>query len=132
MEGPWLSTTGKKKGKRKFRTAEQARKAREQAESWQARLAEWDKMSPNFSGRKITATTLDKRMNPVVKPTVIIDPRRDTSRYPSIDTGAGVAPKITPQVYTGTKMKGIGTMHKSNSVPIFSDEEAEAIAHMRR
>ena len=39
MEGPWLSTTGKKKTKRKFRTAEQARKARELAEAWQANLA---------------------------------------------------------------------------------------------
>jgi hypothetical protein len=29
-------------------------------------------------------------------------------------------------------MKGIGTMHKSNAVPIFSDEEAIAIATMRR
>lgn len=34
--------------------------------------------------------------------------------------------------YTGTKMLGIGTMHKSNSVPVFSQEEAEDIAKMRR
>jgi hypothetical protein len=35
-------------------------------------------------------------------------------------------------VYTGTKVKGIGTMHKSNAVPIFSDEEAIDISRMRR
>lgn len=35
-------------------------------------------------------------------------------------------------VYTGTKVKGIGTMHKSNAVPIFSDEEAIDISKMRR
>jgi hypothetical protein len=35
-------------------------------------------------------------------------------------------------VYTGTKVKGIGTMHKSNAVPIFSDEEAVDISRMRR
>jgi len=29
-------------------------------------------------------------------------------------------------------IKGIGTMHKSNAVPIFSDEEAQDIAKMRR
>jgi hypothetical protein len=29
-------------------------------------------------------------------------------------------------------MLGIGVMHKSNSVPIFSDEEAVEIATMRR
>ena len=34
--------------------------------------------------------------------------------------------------YTGTKVKGIGTMHKSNAVPIFSDEEAIDISTMRR
>lgn len=34
--------------------------------------------------------------------------------------------------YTGTKMIGIGTMHKSNAVPIFSDDEAKEISSMRR
>jgi len=34
--------------------------------------------------------------------------------------------------YTGTKIMGIGTMHKSNAVPIFSDEEAKDISTMRR
>jgi hypothetical protein len=34
--------------------------------------------------------------------------------------------------YTGTKILGIGTLHKSNAVPVFSDEEAIAIATMRR
>ena len=33
---------------------------------------------------------------------------------------------------TGTKVIGIGTMHKSNAVPIFSNEEAHDIATMRR
>lgn len=39
--------------------------------------------------------------------------------------------KQTP-TYTGTKILGIGTMHKSNAVPIFSDEEAIDISRMRR
>jgi hypothetical protein len=34
--------------------------------------------------------------------------------------------------YTGTKIIGIGTMHKSNQVPIFSDTEAREISTMRR
>jgi hypothetical protein len=37
-----------------------------------------------------------------------------------------------PNVYTGTKVKGIATMHKSNAVPVFSDEEAIDISRMRR
>lgn len=36
------------------------------------------------------------------------------------------------QVYTGTKMIGVGAMHKSNLVPVFSAEEAEDMAKMRR
>lgn len=35
-------------------------------------------------------------------------------------------------VYTGTKIIGIGTMHKSNMVPIFNDQEAKDISSMRR
>jgi len=34
--------------------------------------------------------------------------------------------------YTGTLVKGIGTMHKSNAVPVISEQEAIDIATMRR
>lgn len=34
--------------------------------------------------------------------------------------------------YTGDKIIGIATMHKSNLVPIFSNEEAKDVAKMRR
>lgn len=44
----------------------------------------------------------------------------------------GYAPLKAAQVYTGTKMIGIGQLHKSNAVPVFKQEEAEEIAHMRR
>jgi hypothetical protein len=44
----------------------------------------------------------------------------------------GVAARPADKVYTGTKIKGIGTLHKSNAVPIFTDDEAKDIAHMRR
>lgn len=57
---------------------------------------------------------------------------RETPKHPSLPfTGAPCVLKPNP-VYTGTAIKGIGTMHKSNAVPIFSDEEAVAIATMRR
>lgn len=35
-------------------------------------------------------------------------------------------------VYTGSKVVGIATMHKSNLVPIFSDDEAKEVSSMRR
>jgi hypothetical protein len=36
------------------------------------------------------------------------------------------------QKYTGTLIKGIATMHKSNAVPILNEQEATDIANMRR
>ena len=34
--------------------------------------------------------------------------------------------------YTGTLVKGIATMHKSNAVPVINQQEATDIANMRR
>jgi hypothetical protein len=59
-------------------------------------------------------------------------PGRETVRYDSLDTGLGVATKSAPKVYTGDKVKGIATMHKSNAVPVFTDEQAVEISSMRR
>jgi hypothetical protein len=52
----------------------------------------------------------------------------------SVDTGASGSdtPKAEPQVYTGDKIIGIATMHKSNIVPIFSDDAAKDVSSMRR
>lgn len=51
--------------------------------------------------------------------------------YPSLtDTSVTFAKK--PNVYTGDRLLGIATMHKSNSVPVFSQEDAIEIATMRR
>ena len=57
---------------------------------------------------------------------------RETVKYPSLNTGNGVATKAAPKVYTGTKVMGIATMHKSNAVPVFNSEEAVEISSMRR
>lgn len=54
------------------------------------------------------------------------------ARCSSVDTGAGVAAAVTKKEYTGTLVKGIATMHKSNAVPIISKEEAIEVATMRR
>lgn len=48
-----------------------------------------------------------------------------------IDTTAFVGAKV-PQFYTGTKMIGIATLHKSNAVPVFSEDDAKDISKMRR
>jgi hypothetical protein len=59
-------------------------------------------------------------------------PGRETAIIPSQDTGWVPCVKVHDQEYTGTKVKGIGTMHKSNAVPVFSDDEAKDISSMRR
>ena len=53
------------------------------------------------------------------------------SLYPS-QSEIGVAFAKKPNTYTGDKLLGIATMHKSNMVSIFSQEEAEEVARMRR
>jgi hypothetical protein len=58
--------------------------------------------------------------------------RRQTQHYPSLNSFVGSATKPAPKVYTGDKLIGIGTLHKSNAVPIFSKEDAEDQAKMRR
>ena len=50
----------------------------------------------------------------------------------SLGDGIGTATKKATNVYTGTAMIGIATMHKSNSVPVFSVQEAIEISKMRR
>jgi len=58
--------------------------------------------------------------------------RRDTPDYPSCPDTTGVAAKIASPKYTGTLVKGIGTMHKSNAVPIIDEQHMKDIARMRR
>lgn len=58
--------------------------------------------------------------------------RRETPNYPSRDNGIGVAGKTENMRYTGTLIKGIATMHKSNAVPIIDDQQAKDISSMRR
>jgi hypothetical protein len=127
IEGPWLSTTGKRKGKKKFASAEHARKARELDESWKDMQKRWGiEAEQKRKARALKAEPLSYSLSPP-------DGRDVGPKIPSRDTGhlGAVRTKGIPQ-YTGTKILGIGTMHKSNAVPIFSDEEAQDIAKMRR
>jgi len=59
--------------------------------------------------------------------------RGDTTQYKSVDSdqskGACVGPKYNK--YTGTLIKGISVLHKSNAIPILNKEEIIDIARMR-
>ena len=130
MLPPMFSTTGKKKGKKKFRNADVANKARQNAESWQAFLDKWGvKPDDKTSGTTIRKSTW---MGPTVNSRVVVDPRRLTNHIPSLDTGRGIAVKKEVTQYTGTECIGIAVMHKSCLQPVFNKQSAEDIAKMRR
>ena len=127
LEGPWLSTTGKRKGKVKFASAEHARKARELDESWKELQKKWAvEIEDKKRTRALSAESLKGSYS-----LAIPEGRNTTAHIKSVNTGGNALLKPNP-VYTGTKVKGIATMHKSNAVPVFSDEEAQDISKMRR
>jgi len=72
-----------------------------------------------------------RKFEPYVPKTTYI---RETPNYPSASAApsADSCSKPTRTKYTGTLVKGIATMHKSNAVPIINDQEATDIANMRR
>ena len=125
LEGPWLSTTGKRKSKQKFASAEHARKARELDADWKELQKKWG----------ISAE--DKKRSRAIKaPTLTgynlgVPVERSTRQYKSVDTG-GNATLAPAKVYTGSDMIGIGQLHKSNAIPIFKKSDAEDLAKMRR
>ena len=127
LEGPWLSTTGKRKGKKKFASAEHARKARELDESWKELQKRWAVEAEDKKRRSGLAAAPLRGSYSLTIP----EGRNTTAHIKSVDTGGNALLKPSP-VYTGTKVKGIATMHKSNAVPVFSDEEAQDISKMRR
>ena len=128
LVGPWLSTTSTKKRKNvKFKSAEHKAKFMAEKDAWEKTLKKY----------KVDQDTLKKKRamsaetwSPLVhKPYV-----RETEKYPSLNSADcnGVATKKASPVYTGTLIKGIATMHKSNAVPVISEEHAKDIAKMRR
>ena len=127
LEGPWLSTTGKRKGKKKFASAEHARKARDLDESWKELQKRWAVEAEDKKRRSGLAAAPLKGSYSLTIP----EGRNTTAHIKSVDTGGNALLKPSP-VYTGTKVKGIATMHKSNAVPVFSDEQAVDISKMRR
>jgi protein-tyrosine-phosphatase len=127
LHHPSLSLTGKKKGKVKFRNAAEAQRARDLDASWKEIL----KSQGAAAEQKRRARAM--RAEPLQYNLISDNDRAHTRHIPSLDTGHSgpVSSKENPK-YTGTKILGIGTMHKSNAVPVFSDEEAHDIATMRR
>jgi hypothetical protein len=127
LEGPWLSTTGKKKGKKKWASAEAKAKAEALEDSWKRLLK---RQGVEQEERKRSRSSGLPALSTVYSLS-IPEGRNTTAHLKSVDTGGNATLK-PPKVYTGDKVKGIATMHKSNAVPVFSDQEAIDISKMRR
>ena len=122
---PSLSLTGKRRGKMKFKSAEQKREYERLDREWKELLKRQGvEQEERKRKRAMTAEPLTYKLTAPAG-------RFTTHHIPSVDTG-GNATLAPAKVYTGTKVKGIATMHKSNAVPVFSDEEAIDISKMRR
>ena len=122
LEGPWLSTTGKKKGKVKYASAEAKRRDLQLQAEWQDLKQKIDKTAKIMTSRPLT------RPMPKLGP----PPGRETRFIPSHDSGVGVAAKKENPVYTGDKVLGVSIVHKSCLQPVFSETQAKDFASMRR
>ena len=124
LVGPALTLTGKRKGKVKFRNADEARKSRELDASWKELQKKWQvEEDDKKRKRALKAEPLSYKLTAPAG--------RTTNHIPSrVTVGGSTAP--VHKVYTGDKIIGIATMHKSNAVPVFSDEQAVEISRMRR
>jgi hypothetical protein len=90
--------------------------------------ADWESLKIKYATKTVVA---DKKSDNYVPTKSYV---RETRHYPSLPpTGPMACTKPLKEVrYTGDKIIGIGTLHKSNAVPIFSEEEAKDQATMRR
>jgi hypothetical protein len=68
-----------------------------------------------------------------ISTTVTSHPRYNNHRdIPSLEVVVGNTNRREPMKYTGTLVKGIATMHKSNAVPVIDEEQMKEISRMRR
>ena len=141
LVGPHLTTTSYKKRKQKVTKVQQ--------ELWRL---EWQKQCKRYKQIGLKPNTFEEYVDLIhgrvkktapkfeqlkVKPDTLNEERmkKHKEMYPSkFDFGStsGTCAKKEPQKYTGTLIKGIATMHKSNAVPILNQEDAVDISKMRR
>lgn len=88
--------------------------------------SDWEVLLKKYESKKTFSKT-----DHTLKYDLKIPEDRMPTKTKSVDTG-GIASKVADRVYTGDKVIGIATLHKSNAVPVFSNEEAIDISRMRR
>ncbi len=137
LVGPYLTTTNYKKRKVKITKAKQA--------ALELRWKEHNKFLKSIRCATVTFEEFmdyinGKRSKKPIEPSpkLLEAPayRRETPHIPSLNSDLkdlqNACARRESQRYTGTLIKGIATMHKSNAVPIINDEQAKEISQMRR
>ena len=127
LHHPSLSLGGKRKGKVKFRNAEEAKRARDLDASWKEILkSQGVAAEQKRRSRAMRAEPLQYNLSSA-------NDRANTRHIPSLDTGhsGALRTKDIPK-YTGTELIGISQMAKSNAVPVFNSDHIIEIARMRR
>lgn len=79
-------------------------------------------------GKRADKKVLDKMWRTEYNDSMMVD----RSAFQKSGMVPGACAKPEEKMYTGDKLLGIATMHKSNMVPIFKAEDAADIARMRR
>jgi len=123
---PSLNMIGKSGKKQKFKSAKAKQEFLELEESWRMiKKNHGVEQEQRRRQRAMQAEVLDYQLTAPAG-------RMTSHHIPSRNTGEVTAALREAPKYTGPKMLGIGTLHKSNAVPVFSDEEAVDMAKMRR
>lgn len=92
--------------------------------------ASWEEILKKYEPKKKANSVAKEQMVERYQPAPY---RRPTQHIPSLGiSGAGSCTKPVSKRYTGTAIIGIATLHKSNAVPVFSQEDAVEISRMRR
>jgi len=114
---------------------------------WEVELRKYNKLMKRLGSAKLTLEEYIDTVHGKVKPKKKFKPYEpDTSiyvrdadhrdKYPSLGDGFGprgaVAAPRERNEYTGTLIKGIATMHKSNLVPVNKNTKGSDYATMRR
>lgn len=125
LVGPALTLTGKRKGKVKFRNADEARKSRELDSSWKELQKKWKVETDNKKhNRAMKAEPLTYKLTAPAG-------RTTSTHIPSKVTPGGSTAPVHKE-YTGTEILGITIIHKSCLQPVFNQQEAIDAATMRR
>lgn len=125
LVGPWLSTTGKKKGKKKWPSAEAKRQAEQLEREWQDLKKRHGLEQEEKKRKRALSAPIDTTTNKYRGQDDPVIPSKN-----SWITGA-VSSKPNMQ-YTGNAVLGVTVLHKSCLQPIFNEQAAKDAASMRR